>query len=146
MEVLKRNLLDNISITLGLLLAILAISGMCIAIFVPALLSVNISPGYGIGALAVPLHHFDLQPETIVADEDDFEASEPLYVTVDIGDAKLDSPAPEVIPQNHLSAEVESLITDTEPPGDEEPAQCSAGCAMVGGGRRGGGEPLGGRM
>jgi sortase A len=123
MEVLKRNLLDNISITLGLLLAILAISGMCIAIFVPALLSVNISPGYGIGALAVPLHHFDLQPEATVADEDDFEASEPLYVTVDIGDAKLDPPAPEVIPQNHLSAEVESLIPDTESPGDEEPAQ-----------------------
>jgi LPXTG-site transpeptidase (sortase) family protein len=123
MEVLKRNLLDNISITLGLLLAILAISGMCIAIFVPALLSVNISPGYGIGALAVPLHHFDLQPETTVTVDSEFDVPEPLYVTVDIGDAKLESSASEVIPQNHLSAEVESLIPDTESPDDEEPVQ-----------------------
>lgn len=120
MEVLKRNLLDNISITLGLLLAILAISGMCIAIFMPALLSVNISPGYGIGALAVPLHHFDIQPEAAVADEVDFEVPEPLYVTVDIGDAKLEPSAPDVIPQNHLSAEVEPLIPDTE---SQEPVQ-----------------------
>jgi LPXTG-site transpeptidase (sortase) family protein len=96
---------------------------MCIAIFVPALLSVNISPGYGIGALAVPLHHFDLQPETTVTVDSEFDVPEPLYVTVDIGDAKLESSASEVIPQNHLSAEVESLIPDTESPDDEEPVQ-----------------------
>lgn len=124
MEVLKRNLLDNISITLGFLLAILAISGMCIAIFMPALLSVNISPGYGIGALAVPLHHFDLQSDASAAVDDEIETPEPLYVMVDIGEAKLESStSADIIPQNHLSAEVESLIQDIESLGDEELAQ-----------------------
>jgi LPXTG-site transpeptidase (sortase) family protein len=120
---MKRALLDNLSITLGFLLAILAISGMCIAIFMPALLAANISPGYGIGALAVPLHHFNVQSEATTSIENEFEAPEPLYVTVDIGDAKLEPQAPEVLPQNHLPPKTEQSISEVDTPGEVEAVQ-----------------------
>ena len=119
---MKRTLLDNLSITIGFLLAILAISGMCIAIFMPALFAVNISPGYGIGALAVPLHHFNAQPETTVTAEHEIEAPQPLYVTVDIGDANRKPMPQDTIPENDLQ-EVELLIADTGSPQNEEPPQ-----------------------
>jgi LPXTG-site transpeptidase (sortase) family protein len=116
---MKRNLRDNLSITIGFLIAILAIFGMCIAIFMPALLSANISPGYGIGALAVPLHHFNVQPETTVSIEDEIETQQPLYVTVDIGDANLEAVPQEVIPQNNLQ-EIEPQIPDINSPQSED--------------------------
>ncbi|UCD40889.1 MAG: sortase [Chloroflexota bacterium] len=120
---MKRTLLENLNITLGFLLAILAITGMCIAIFMPAVLTANVSPGYGIGALAVPLHHFNEQPETTIAVEDEFKTPEPLYVTVDIGDTNLAPSPSEVIPQNSLLDEAVSLVPDTGSPGKEEPTE-----------------------
>jgi LPXTG-site transpeptidase (sortase) family protein len=119
---MKRTLLDNLSITVGFLLAILAISGMCIAIFMPALLAVNISPGYGIGALAVPLHHFNVQPETTVTIEGDIERPKPLYVMVDMDDANQKPVPQEAIPKNDL-VEVDPQIPDTDSLKNEEPSQ-----------------------
>ena len=117
---MKRTLLDNLSITIGFLLAILAISGMCISIFMPALLAVNISPGYGIGALAVPLHHFNLQPETTVSVGNEIEASQPLYVTVDMGDTSQKLAPQETVPENDL-LKVDPLIPDTDSLQNEDP-------------------------
>ncbi len=120
---MKQILLENLSITLGFLLAILAISGMCIAIFMPALLDVNISPGYGIGALAVPLHHFNNQSEPTIEVEDKLETPEPLYVMVDIGDAKLNPPVLETIPQSRPAEDAESPNLDAETSSDEQPLE-----------------------
>lgn len=114
---MKRTLLDNLSISLGFLLAIFAISGLCIAIFMPALLSVNISPGYGIGALAVPLQSF--KPEMAAVElKEDLEV-QPLYVKVNIGENEKEFPPQDVFTPSNLQ-EVEPVISSTEYDQDED--------------------------
>ncbi len=109
-------LLNNLSISLGFLLAIFAITGMSISIFMPALLAVDLTPGHGLGALAVPLPSFDSEPPAAEFPEAEFKdevEAQPLYVTVDISDTN-----PELSPQQIRSAkktreEVEPLIAST---------------------------------
>jgi hypothetical protein len=99
---MKYVLLNNLSISLGFLLAILAITGMSIAIFMSALSSVDLSPGHGIGALAVPLRVIKTEPEIVEVVEINQELVEqPLYVTLNIGDASEELPPQEVLPTSN---------------------------------------------
>lgn len=99
---MKYFLLNNLSISLGFLMAILAITGMSFNIFMSALSAVDLSPGHGIGALSVPLRVIKPEQEIVEVPEIKEELVEQaLYVTLNIGEASQDLSPKEALPTSN---------------------------------------------
>jgi LPXTG-site transpeptidase (sortase) family protein len=106
-------LFNNLSISLGFLLAIFAITGMTISIFMPALLTVDLAPGHGLGALSVPLPSFN--PEQPAVEVKKEVEEQPFYMKVNIGDANAVIPTQEALSPSKPQENVEPLIASTGP-------------------------------
>jgi LPXTG-site transpeptidase (sortase) family protein len=106
----RYSLLSNWSILLGFLLAIFAIAGMLVTIFVPVSISIDVPHDQGIGALEVPLKLSQSEPISVVAVEE-FE-SNPVYVEKRGDDADRESSSQIVLSAPNQKKVEPSMVMD----------------------------------
>ena len=116
---MRFSLFSNWSILLGFLMAIFAIAGMTVAVFMPAFLSFDLQADQGIGALDVPLR--PINPDPIIVEEPQEIQSEPIYVE-EIADLVSWERSSQInlSPSNQES--VEPLLVKADPPPQSENA------------------------
>jgi len=116
---MRYTLLSNWSILLGFLLAIFAIAGMLVTIFMPASISLDVPTDQGIGALDVPLKL--TPPEPIMVVEMGEIESEPVYVEKRGDDADRESSSQIVLSAPNQKKVEPSMVMDESPETENYP-------------------------
>ena len=113
---MRFSLFSNWSILLGFLLAIFAIAGMTVAVFMPVSISFDLPPDQGIGALDVPLK--PINPDPVIVEEPEEIQSKPIYVEEIADHVNWESSSQiSFSPINQES--VEPLLVKADPPQSE---------------------------
>ncbi len=98
---------------MGFLLAIFAIAGMTVTIFMPVSISIDLPTDQGIGALDVPLKSIFPEPTTVV--EKTEIASKPVYVEKRVDDADRESSSQVVLSAPNQKKVEPSMVKDESP-------------------------------
>jgi len=113
---MRYTLINNWSILLGFLLAIFAIAGMTVTVFMPISISFDLQAGQGINALDVPLKPINLDP--VIVEEPEEIQSKPIYVEEIADHVNWESSSQiSFSPSNQES--VEPLLVKADPPQSE---------------------------
>jgi LPXTG-site transpeptidase (sortase) family protein len=108
---MRYTLISNWSILVGFLLAIFAIAGMLVTVFMPISLSFDLPTNQGAGTFEVPLK--PIHPETkIVVEQGEIE-SQPVYVEQKVADADRESSS-QIVLSAHNQKKVEPLLVVDE--------------------------------
>ena len=108
---MRYTLISNWSILVGFLLAIFAIAGMLVTVFMPISISFDLPTNQGAGAFEVPLK--PIHPEAkIVVEQREIER-QPVYVEQEVADADRESPS-QIVLSAHNQKKVEPLLVVDE--------------------------------
>jgi len=116
---MRYSLFSNWSILLGFLLAIFAIAGMLVTIFMPVSISIDVPTDQGIGALDVPLKPISPEP-TIVVEKTEIE-SKPVFVEKRGDDADRESSSQIVLSAPNQKKVEPSMVMDESPETENSP-------------------------